>query len=299
MAKAVFIHRVDSIYEDDPEKQYQFPKQYLTRAESAVGDWIVYYEPVKVAQSRGYYATARLQQIIPDPKASDMYLAIMEQGTYLEFPNAVPFSDDGGPIEQGVLNEAGAISGRAQSAVRPLSDRDFNRIVSAGLAENEDFLPRVDEESVVTEVRDNPQDYIFEQSRERELASGSRIIRDRAFRQAVLRAYDCTCAITGWKLINGGGRPEVQAAHIRPVAESGPDKISNGIALSGTVHWMFDRGLISLNDDHEILVSRASNDPNSVWKMVNPSGKAIVPARDVNQPHPAFLRWHRENCFKD
>ncbi|MGJ8537136.1 MAG: HNH endonuclease [Parasphingopyxis sp.] len=253
---------------------------------------------MKVAQSRGYYATARLQQIIPDPKASDMYLAIMEQGTYLEFPNAVPFSDDGGPIELGVLNEAGAISGRAQSAVRPLSNSDFNRIVSAGLAENDDFLPRVDDGAVVTEVRDNSQDYIFEQSRERELASGSRIVRDRAFRQAVLRAYDCTCAITGWKLINGGGRPEVQAAHIRPVAENGPDKISNGIALSGTVHWMFDRGLISLNDDHEILVSRASNDPDSVWKMVNPSGKAIVPARDVNQPHPAFLAWHREHCFK-
>ena len=60
-----------------------------------------------------------------------------------------------------------------------------------------------------------------------------------------LRAYDARCAITGLKLINGGGRAEVAAAHIRPVEANGPDIISNGIALSATAHWMFDRGLIS------------------------------------------------------
>jgi hypothetical protein len=82
----------------------------------------------------------------------------------------------------------------------------------------------------------------------------SRIMRDRVFRRIVLRAYDQRCAITGLKLINGGGRAEVAAAHIRPVEASGPDIVNNGIALSGTAHWMFDRGLISLSDDLEILV---------------------------------------------
>jgi predicted restriction endonuclease len=60
----------------------------------------------------------------------------------------------------------------------------------------------------------------------------------------VLRAYDERCAITGFKFINGGGRAEVDAAHIRPVQHNGPDTINNGIALCGTAHWMFDRGLI-------------------------------------------------------
>jgi len=41
-------------------------------------------------------------------------------------------------------------------------------------------------------------------------------------------------AITGLKLINGGGRAEVDAAHTRPVEANGPDVLSNGIALSGT-----------------------------------------------------------------
>jgi putative restriction endonuclease len=81
------------------------------------------------------------------------------------------------------------------------------------------------------------------------------------FRRVVLCASDERCAVTGIKLINGSGRAEVAAAHIRPVEKNGPDIVSNGIALSGTAHWMFDRGLISLADDLEILISRQTNDP--------------------------------------
>ncbi len=84
----------------------------------------------------------------------------------------------------------------------------------------------------------------------------SRIVRNRLFRRLVLHAYDKRSAITGLKLINGGGRAEVHAAHIRPVEANGPDILGNGIALSGTAHWMFARGLISLSDEFGILISR-------------------------------------------
>lgn len=50
MTNAVFIHPSDSIYEDIPSGQYQFPKQYLNRVKECVGDWIVYYEPSKVPE---------------------------------------------------------------------------------------------------------------------------------------------------------------------------------------------------------------------------------------------------------
>ena len=104
--------------------------------------------------------------------------------------------------------------------------------------------------------------------------------------------------MTGLKLINGGGRAEVEAAHIRPVEHNGPDSVDNGIALSGTVHWMFDRGLIGLGDDLEILVSRQANDPASIRALINQTGFAIPPQRPLDRPHPAFLAWHREHCFK-
>jgi len=127
---------------------------------------------------------------------------------------------------------------------------------------------------------------------------GSRIMRDRVFRQVVLRAYDSRCAVTGLKLINGGGRAEVEAAHIKPVEASGPDIVSNGLALSGTAHWMFDRGLIGIADDLQILISRHLNDADAVKAMINGSGFILPSVRSADRPHPAFLAWHRENCFK-
>jgi putative restriction endonuclease len=298
MGFGVFIHRADSIYDDSPAERYQFPSQYLGRAEGFVGDWIVYYEPSKVLETRGYFAAAKVQHIIPDPGVAGMYIAVIEPGSYLDFVNPVPFRGPTGLIETGVLNADGRISGRAQSAVRPLSSYDFNRIIQQGLDDTAPLLPRVDETGIGAGFQENQSPFQFEQQRERVSSLTSRLVRDRIFRKIVLRAYDERCAVTGLKLINGSGRAEAAAAHIRPVEASGPDIVSNGVALSGTAHWMFDRGLISLADDLEILVSRQVNDPDSVRTLINKSGRAIAPRRASDRPHPHFLKWHRDHCFK-
>ncbi|MES0100948.1 HNH endonuclease [Mesorhizobium sp. M0019] len=298
MGFGVFIHRSDSIYNDRPAEQYQFPGSYLRRVQECVGNWIIYYEPSKVNDTRGYYAVARVQQVIPDPATPDMYLALIEPGTYLDFVNPVPFNGTDGLVERGLLNDEGRISGRAQSAVRPISPADFNRIIDLGLDTNELLLPRIDDVGTSTGFQDEQAPFEFEQSRDRVNYIGSRIVRDRIFRRIVLRAYDERCAITGLKLINGGGRAEVSAAHIRPVEANGPDVVNNGIALSGTAHWMFDRGLISLSDDLEIVISRQVNDPDSVQGFINRTGRALTPVRQFERPHRRFLQWHRENCFK-
>ncbi len=298
MGFGVFIHRSDSIYDDSPAEQYQFPSQYLRRVEACVGDWIIYYEPRKIADTRGYFAIAKVQQVIADPGTSGMYLALIEPGSYLDFANPVPFSGATGPIERGVLNEQGRISGRAQSAVRPISPDDFHRIIELGFAENAPLLPRLDDDTRSFQLDEEQVPFKFDQERDRTSLTVSRILRDRVFRRIVLRAYDERCAITGLRLINGMGRAEVAAAHIRPVEANGPDIISNGIALSGTAHWMFDRGLIGLADDLEILVSRQTNDPEGVRSIINKTGRALAPRRISDRPHPHFLKWHREHCFK-
>jgi putative restriction endonuclease len=299
MGYGVFVYRSDSIYDDNPAESYQFPRQYLGRVQSCVGHWIIYYEPRKVAETRGYFAVAKIERVIPDPAAHGMYLALVESGSYLDFVNPVPFSGASGVVEQGVLNEQGRISGRAQSAVRPIAPSDFKRIVALGLSESEPLLPRVGEEFQPLGLREEQVPFEFEQSRDRKSFTVSRIVRDRIFRRIVLRAYSERCAISGLKLINGSGRAEVAAAHIRPVEENGPDIISNGIALSGTVHWMFDRGLLSLSDDLQILVSRQTNDPEGVRALVNKSGYAFPPQRSFERSHPSFLRWHRKHRFKE
>jgi putative restriction endonuclease len=300
MAFGVFIHRFDSIYEDTPAERYHFPRQYLGRAQACVGDWIVYYEPRKVSGTRGYFAVAKVERIIPDPSAPGMYFALIEPGSYLDFATPVPFADESGLIvERGLLNEAGTISGRAQAAVRGLSASDFNRIIEAGLAEPSPLLPRTDSAADADQiVREDHAPFQFDEVRERVAMLVSRVVRDRVFRRIVLRAYDQRCAVTGLKLINGGGRAEVEAAHIQPVEANGPDIVSNGLALSGTAHWMFDRGLIGLDDDMQIMVSRQVNDAESVRGVINPTGRLLLPKREADRPHPHFVRWHQQHCFK-
>lgn len=297
MGFGVFIHRTDSAYDDRLFEQYQFPRQYLSRALECVGNWILYYEPVKVLASRGYFAIAKVNRIIPDPSSHNMFLALIEPGSYLDFVNSVPFNNEDGLVERGLLNTEGKISGRAQSAVRPVSPSDFNRIVELGFDDPKPLLPRSGGHEGLG-FSEDPSSFIFDEPRSRVNFVSSRIVRDRLFRAVVLRAYDERCAISGLKLINGGGRAEVDAAHIRPVEANGPDIVSNGIALSGTAHWMFDRGMISLADDFEILISRQANDPNGVRDFINKSGRAYVPNRLSDRPHSVFLAWHRDNCYK-
>lgn len=289
MARGIFIHKADSIYDDQPETQYQFPAMYFDRASQLVGDWIIYYEPVKVRNSKGYYAIARVQSIVPDPTAPGMHLAMIEPGSYLDFEQPVPFRGAEGRHERAVVN--------AQWAVRTISLEDFNRILELGMPGDAPPLPRADA-PVGTAVAEEHSPFVFDDPRERIVAYTNRIVRDRIFRRKTLEAYDSRCAITGLKLINGGGRAEVQAAHIKPVEANGPDIITNGLALSGTAHWMFDRGLISLSDDLEVLVSRQVNDIESVWGLVRKSRRAAVPSNPAHRPHPSYLAWHRERCFK-
>lgn len=295
----VFIHREDSRYDDHPSERYQFPRSYLSRAMQFERGWVLFYEPTKVRETRGYYAVGRIEKIVPDPTQPDMYLALIVPGSYFEFSQNVPFKDNDVLLEKGLYNEAGNISGRAQSAVRPISESDFNRILDFGLGDFNPLLPRKDNAiSEPMHLEETQAVFEHEFNRERQVLTGSRAIRSPIFRKLVLNAYDERCAFTGLKFINGGGRAEVEAAHIRSVEHNGPDSVQNGIALSGTVHWMFDRGLLSLADDMEIMVSRHINDIDSVEKLINKSFKASQPLNERYTPHPVFLKWHRENCFK-
>jgi hypothetical protein len=105
----------DSIYDDSPAERYQFHGQYLDRAEACVGDWIIYYEPRKITETRGYFALAKVERVGPDLQTPGMYLALIEPGSY--FVNPVPFRNVDGLVERGLLNEQGRISGRAQAAI--------------------------------------------------------------------------------------------------------------------------------------------------------------------------------------
>lgn len=295
MTKGIFLFREDSIYDDRPWEVYQFPRPYLSRASQMVGDWVIFLEPTK-AGKKGYHAVAKVSQITPDPRFADMYLAVIDPETYLEFDRDVPFQSDGAYPERSVLNEQGRISGRAQAAVRTIPEADFNRIISMGLETQEPLLPRVDDAPLLEKVFDHQTPFVYDEDKTKVLTM--RTVRDRVFRSKVLKAYGSRCALTGFKFINGGGRAEVEAAHIKSVGAKGPDVVQNGLALSGTIHWMFDRGLVGVADDRQILLSNHINDVDGVRKILNVDGRAIFPEQASERPDPRYLQWHRKQCFK-
>jgi putative restriction endonuclease len=298
MAKAIFTTEVDPTYDDLPEFQYHFPRTYLRAVESTVGDWIVYYEPRRATgelSSRGgrqvYFATARVVSVRPDPTMANHFYAFVED--FLEFPHPVPFRDGDHYYESALRRADGGTSkGAFGRAVRPLSDNEYGLILTT--ASSELFVSaRSSNVALPQGFADEPAEF------ERPIIERvtSRPFRDAAFSSAVRAAYDNTCAMTGLKIINGGGRPEVQAAHIRPVADSGPDSVRNGLALCGTIHWMFDRGLLSLDDDLTILMA-GDRVPDTVKRLINPERKMLLPARPEFRPHHQFLQYHRAAIFK-
>ncbi|MCP4937267.1 MAG: restriction endonuclease [bacterium] len=294
MTKAVLISNAASIYDDLPEDRYHFPRQYLKRMEAIAGDWIIYYESRRNGGRKAYYATAQIKDIQQDLKRSDHYYAYM--ANYLEFEIPVPFKEGNGYYETSLLKPDGTVNpGKAISAVRHITEEEYQLILQAGFAyiigEN---LPEQDSQSISLPGFSEEQE-TFDRPITQQIIN--RPFRDQAFREAVRTAYDKTCAFTGLKLINGGGRPEVQAAHIRPVADKGPDSVRNGLALSGTVHWMFDRGLISLNDDYKII--KAGNGiPEAMDRLLLPSGQMMLPERPEYHPAMSYLKYHREQVFK-
>src|SRR3984893_17826653 len=167
MGFGVFIHRSASIYGARSSEHHQFSSQCLRRVEACVGDWIIYYEPRKIAETRGYFAIATVSQIISDSGASGMYLALIEPGSYLDFANPVPFNGATGPVERGVLNDQGRISGRAQSAVRPIAPDDFNRIIELGFEEKIPLLPRLDDDVPSSSFDEEQTPFRFDQQGDR------------------------------------------------------------------------------------------------------------------------------------
>ncbi|WP_343561898.1 HNH endonuclease [Kiloniella sp. b19] len=333
MTKAILTSKPTSIYNDLVEFRYHFPATYLRQVTDAVGDWVIYYEPrrlttqLNIAGGRqSYFATAKINRVERDPERSDHYYAYVTD--YLEFDHPVPFKEQSFYYESRLRKEDGSTNkGNFGRSVRSIPDEEYNAILTAGFHKaviGEDaYYAAIQQEqsqrqltlhSVMSGMAEEQEafqagspkirDKILERvraiaPRDEKIITKlvSRPFRDEAFKHAVRQVYGNTCALTGLSLVNGGGRPEVQAAHIQPVAQKGPDSIRNGLALSGTVHWMFDRGLISIHDDYRILTADQFL-PKEAKALLNKDGVMRLPDREDERPHQQFLEYHRDTIFK-
>jgi putative restriction endonuclease len=291
MANAVFTTKVNPVYDDLPEFRYHFPSTYLNQIKQAVGDFIIYYEPRREnanlsgrAGRQCYFSTARVVNIEEDKSLSGHYYVHMAD--YLEFTEPVPFKVvDSYPETELRKADGSTNKGRFGRAVRIISPQEFQNICRLGFSETPQLKQKI---TALDMLQEEPVEYGLPGR----MQIMQRPFRDAAFTRVIQDEYDNTCAMTGLKLINGGGRCEIEAAHIKPVEKNGPDSPRNGIALSRTIHWMFDRHFLSISDTGEILVAKKYV-PEQVRGLLNRDGKVKMPFSPSCQPHSVFLRYHR------
>ena len=296
--KGVFDTRAGTIYDDDITTRYHFPDRYLRPARACVGDWVLYREPRRAGGRSGYVAAARVITLASDRSKPGFSFAEIE--SFMDFDTVVRLDGPNGPYEEGLRGiEASrrgvALQGRS---IRTISAKAFGGIVRAGLestlADDNSRRVGLEREWLDPATRDLIDSEPIDQERRVEAMLVNRTIRDAAFRGQVIAAYDGRCAVTGLRMINGGGKAEAQAAHIWAVKDGGPDTVRNGIALSATVHWLFDRHLISLSDDHRLLVAH-NRVPSELRQMfARQLDRVLLPSNPAHHPHPGFIRRHRD-----
>ena len=126
-----------------------------------------------------------------------------------------------------------------------------------------------------------------------ENTKGANLFNSVSFRDFVLLGYQNKCAITNEaifydKLIN------LEAAHIKPKSHFGSFLPCNGIAMSRDIHWAFDKGMFTINDDYTITVHKDVK--NTVLSKYDKQ-KINVPTEDFFKPEKNFLQYHKEKVF--
>ncbi len=276
-------------FQDIPGVRYHYPKaQYHRRLQNLLQCFVLFYEPRRGGLYHGsnsggreaFVGGAFVDRLSDDPADSSHGFAW--------FRFAIDFTTI-------VLRTATSLTGqRLQSVV--LDDIPYElaeMVVGLGLTVDVGNGNPMHREGL-----SDVEELVSIKTRPLVEVTTNRRLRDQSFRYRVVESvYAGTCAFTGIRMTNGRGRAEADAAHIRPVEQDGPDTIRNGIALTKSVHWAFDRGLVSMSDDGRILTQERGID-SSLRRLLRSDGLALLPTASDERPHPAFLAWHRENVFK-
>ncbi|GAB3943931.1 hypothetical protein GCM10028805_10860 [Spirosoma harenae] len=117
-----------------------------------------------------------------------------------------------------------------------------------------------------------------------------------AFRLSVIDAYNKRCAITGEKTL-----PVLEAAHIKPFVEAGPNRTSNGLLLRSDMHKLFDNGYITVTPDFKVEVSKRIKeefDNGREYYQYHGKNLLILPSLQENRPSSIYLDYHNTIVFR-
>jgi putative restriction endonuclease len=121
----------------------------------------------------------------------------------------------------------------------------------------------------------------------------TRIARRAVFRERVRREYHSRCAVSGISVTTPTLLHEVECAHIVPVSAGGSDDIRNGITLTQTLHWAFDRGLFGVMPNRTIYIPRKVSQMAENEFLRQFENKTIIEAEQANsRAHGDAFSWH-------
>ncbi|MDJ0599966.1 MAG: HNH endonuclease [Crocosphaera sp.] len=126
------------------------------------------------------------------------------------------------------------------------------------------------------------------------------LVRDSFFRKAVIHAYDYRCSLCQLRVIKSLSQSIVDGAHIKPFAQFYDNKIDNGISLCKNHHWAFDRGIFSIDNNYQVLISDNFSEDSPNTKPIREfQGETILlPNSPTYFPSLEAIQWHRQNIFR-
>lgn len=116
-----------------------------------------------------------------------------------------------------------------------------------------------------------------------------------AFRVQLTDAYQRRCSISGEKTL-----PALEAAHIKPYAESGPHFISNGLLMRADLHKLFDSGYLTITSDYHIEVSPKIKEKfqnGKEYYRYHGADLQVLPTRQQDWPDKQYIDWHNTHLY--
>ena len=124
-------------------------------------------------------------------------------------------------------------------------------------------------------------------------------LRGSIFKREIPKIYNNTCCISGMRIDATISISMVDACHIVPFSVSYDDTITNGIALCPNLHRAFDRGLIAIDEDYKVVVSKSFKEEENNYSIRAFESKTInLPTTENYFPTTNNFLWHLKNIFK-
>lgn len=178
-----------------------------------------------------------------------------------------------------------------------LNDVISNYPIRGGYGIFDGFLPYFERQVEAMKLSTNSNIVVDNTVTQRIISNGTNslagLFNAATFRDFVMVGYGNLCAITG-TVIKYESYMNLEAAHIKPKSHGGLYLPNNGLALNRDLHWAFDKGFFTLNDNLEVQVHPQTT--SDYLQSLN--GKQIrVPSNPFFVPDIECVRYHRSTVY--